>query len=120
VIGGLVEVVRKFRLIRLMIYLWHRIIGNHKVLIEAQMAQQMGYPLCLCKYPPEVMRQCSDENKLCTRQKFKTPALPHILRAMISGFCPLTMTISGGHKNSSNSLNLSSIFWNPCNRLLVR
>jgi hypothetical protein len=76
VIGGLVEVVREFRLIRLMIYLWHRIIGNHKVLIEAQMAQRMGYPLCLCKYPPEVMRQCSDENKFkcprCARIKIKT------------------------------------------------
>jgi hypothetical protein len=57
---------------------------------------------------------------LCTRQKFKTPALNHMLRATISGFCPLTVIMSGGHKNSSNSLNLSSIFWSPCKRLLVR
>jgi hypothetical protein len=59
-------------------------------------------------------------NRLCTRQNFKTPALNHILRAMMSGFCPLTVIMAGGHKNSSNSLNLSSIFWSPCNRLWVR
>jgi len=53
----------EYRLAKWFFLLWQKFGGCSKALNEAKKAHDMGYPLCLCTYPPTIMRQSQSQGE---------------------------------------------------------